>query len=111
MLLDPLSRRLRNGLPPCPESKWVHVVSRMSSILNVTDPYNPAEIDRSGKTDLKLEDQNGCHQGDWGAYEISHRLDVCASDRNCGLSTFREFEPDDGDDDNIKDASKDHSDH
>ncbi len=65
------------------------------------------EIARSGNTDLEFEQQNDGDQDYWGASKIPRRPDIYASDRNSGLYLFREFQPDDGDGDDIKIASKD----
>ena len=42
-------------MPLYPENKRVYIVFRISSILDVTDPYNPVEIARFSNTDLEFE--------------------------------------------------------
>ncbi len=44
------------------EQAGLHRALRISSILDVRDAYNPAEISRLSNTDLQFEEKNGGHR-------------------------------------------------
>ncbi len=70
-------------------------------VLDVTDPYTPADLARFSKTNPAFEDQNGGHQDFWGIYKVPGEEEIYASDRNGGLYVFEEEENDDFDDDEL----------